>query len=89
VRRLSPRECARLQSVPDSFIWPEKLTKTAMYRIVAHGWACGIAKALSAALAAADPLSRTCVDLFCGGGLGACGWHGRAWTYQSAREDVA
>jgi site-specific DNA-cytosine methylase len=89
VRRLTPLECARLQSVPDDFIWPEKLTKTAMYRIVGNGWSCGIAKALSAALAAADPLSRTCVDLFCGGGLGACGWHGRAWTYEPRKEGVA
>jgi site-specific DNA-cytosine methylase len=89
VRRLTPQECARLQSVPDSFVWPDKVTKTAMYRIVGNGWACGMAARMSEALAAADPGSRTVIDLFCGGGLGACGWHGRYWTYETAGEVAA
>lgn len=79
MRRLSPRECARLQSVPDDFVWPAWVSKSAMYRIVGNGVACGIATHLSRALADADPQSRTVLDLFCGGGLWACGWHGRAW----------
>lgn len=79
MRRLSPRECARLQGVPDDFVWPAGVSKSAMYRIVGNGWACPMARALSECFAAADPESRTVIDLYCGGGLGACGWHGRAW----------
>jgi site-specific DNA-cytosine methylase len=82
VRRLTPDECARLQSCPDDMAWPKGITKTAKYRIVGNGWACGIAWALSQALAAADPESKTVIDLFAGGGLGALGWHGRYWSYQ-------
>jgi hypothetical protein len=88
VRRLTPLECLRLQSGPDDFAWPNKITKTAMYRVVGNGWASGMAAQMSAALAAADPGSRAVVDLFCGGGLGACGWHGRYWAYDVAREAV-
>ena len=37
----------------------------------------------------ADPQSRTVIDLFCGGGLGAVGWHGRAWRYEPAETEAA
>lgn len=84
VRRLTPVECLRLQSGPDDFAWPDKITKTAMYRVVGNGWACRMGAVFSEAFALADPDSRTVIDLFCGGGLGACGWHGRAWTYAAA-----
>lgn len=87
MRRLSPRECARLQSVPDDFVWPDAVSKSARYRIIGNGVACGIVVHLSRALAEADPLSCTVVDLFCGGGLWACGWHGRAW--RAEREAVS
>ena len=63
--------------------WPAGISKTAMYRVIGNGWACGIAAALSRALATADPESKTTVDLFCGGGLGALGWNGRYWTLNS------
>jgi site-specific DNA-cytosine methylase len=86
VRRLTPLECLRLQSGPDDFRWPEGITKTAMYRVVGNGWACGIAAHLGRALGDADPKSRTVIDLFCGGGLGACGWHGRYWTFAAHAE---
>ena len=79
MRRLSPRECARIQGVPDDFVWPAGVSKSAMYRIIGNGWSCAVAKALSECFAAADPESRTVIDLYSGGGLGACGWHGRAW----------
>ncbi|MFZ2880842.1 MAG: DNA cytosine methyltransferase, partial [Phototrophicaceae bacterium] len=85
MRRLSPMECARLQSVPDDFVWPESVSKSARYRIIGNGVACGIAVHLSRAIAEADPKSRTVLDLFCGGGLWACGWHGRSWTHKEAR----
>jgi site-specific DNA-cytosine methylase len=88
VRRLSPLECARLQSVPDDFRWPSSITKTAAYRIIGNGWASLMAKQMSESLAAADPKSRTVIDLFCGGGLGAIGWHGRGWEYAPERQEV-
>lgn len=81
VCRLTPIECLRLQSGPDDFKWPEKITKTAMHRIVGNGMASGMMHHLAQAFAATDPKSKTMIDLFCGGGLGACGWHGRYWTY--------
>ena len=83
VRHFTPEECARLQSMPDDFVWPEKFAKTQKYRIIGNGWASGMAQHLSRAFKAADPASRTVIDLFCGGGCGAVGWHGRSWTYRS------
>jgi site-specific DNA-cytosine methylase len=91
IRRLTPLECFRIQSGPDDFIWPKGITKTAMYRVVGNGWASGMAARMSAALAMADKRARTVIDLFCGGGLGACGWHGRYWSYAvpTAGQEVA
>lgn len=83
VRRLTPLECARLQSAPDDFRWPAGISKTAMYRVIGNGWACAHAAAFSRAMAEADPQSKTVIDLFCGGGLGAVGWHQRYWSYES------
>lgn len=80
VRRLAPLECARLQSVPDSFVWPDGFKKSHAYRVIGNGWASGMAAAMSRSLGDADPDSRSVVDLFCGGGLGAVGWHGRYWS---------
>lgn len=84
VRRLAPLECMRLQSAPDTFVWPEKITKTAMYRICGNGQASLMVAHLSREMALSDPDSRTAIDLFCGGGLGACGWHGRFWSYEAS-----
>lgn len=86
IRRLTPTECARLQSMPDDFVWPESVKKTHRYRIIGNGWASLMAKRMSEAFRAADPSSRTVIDLFCGGGCGAVGWHGRAW--ELAREEA-
>ena len=80
-RRLTPWECCRLQSVPDSFVWPQDLGKTHAWRIVGNGWASRMGAVFAEAFALADHNSRTVIDLFCGGGLGACGWHGRYWKY--------
>lgn len=85
VRRLTPDECARLQSMPDDFRWPESVPKTHRYRIIGNGWSSLMARRMSEALAAADPESRTVIDLFCGGGCGAVGWHGRAWREKGGR----
>lgn len=84
VRRLTPDECLRLQSGPDDFTWPDKITKTAKYRVVGNGWACRMGAVFAEAFAMADPESLTVIDLFCGGGLGAVGWHGRFWSYGAA-----
>ena len=85
VRRLSPLECARLQSCPDDMRWPAKITKTAMYRIIGNGWNCAMAAKMGEALRQADPGSQTLIDLFCGGGLGAMGLHGRYWSWGGKR----
>lgn len=85
-RRLTPEECLRLQSAPDSFVWPEGITKTARYRVAGNGWACLMAWHLRRALERVDPASRTVLDLFCGGGLGAAGWHGRYWARAECAE---
>lgn len=82
IRRLTPLECLRLQSGPDDFRWPAGITKTAMYRIIGNSIPSGLAHALSEAVKAVDPEARTLVDLFCGGGIGAVGWHGRVWRYE-------
>lgn len=79
----------RLQSCPDDFRWPEGISRTAMYRVIGNGWACGHAAAFSRALALADPDSRTVMDLFSGGGLGAVGWHQRYWVYQQRKAGAA
>lgn len=79
VHRLTPDECARLQSVPDDFVWPAGMKDTPKYRIIGNGWACGMAKVIAECVRASDPDAVTVADLFCGGGLGAVGWHGRAW----------
>lgn len=88
VRRLTPGECARLQSCPPDWAWPSSVPKTARYRIVGNGWACGMAAAMARSLREADPEAVTVVDLFCGGGLGAAGWCGRYWQ-RAAREVTA
>lgn len=88
VRRLTPLECLRLQSGPDDFRWPEEIGKTAMYRVVGNGWSSTMGRVFADAFAAVDPESRTIVDLFCGGGLGAVGWHGKSWTYEPELEVV-
>ena len=97
IRRLTPYECARLQScpgdfiwpdiatkpAPDDFVWPDGITKTAMYSVIGNGWSCAHSHAFSLAFALTDPESHTVVDLFCGGGLAAVGWHGRFWRYEA------
>lgn len=86
VRRLTALECALLQSVPDSFRWPEKISKTAQYRVIGNGVACGHGHAFSKAFSSVDPEAITVISLFCGGGLLDCGWHGRFWTFERPAE---
>jgi site-specific DNA-cytosine methylase len=83
VRRLTPDECMRLMSAPDNFKWPDKISKTAKYKIAGNGWACRMGAVFAQAFRRADSHSETVIDLFCGGGLGACGWHRRFWNYQA------
>jgi site-specific DNA-cytosine methylase len=80
-RRLSVLECARLQSVPDDYRWPDGVSKTNAYRIIGNGQACEQSRVLGEAIRTVDPECMTAVSLFCGGGLGDCGFEGRAWRY--------
>lgn len=82
IRRLLPTECLRLQSAPDDFKLPEGISKTNVYRIAGNGWASRMGHVMAQAFRAADHESVTVIDLYCGGGLGACGWHGRFWEYK-------
>lgn len=89
IRRLSPLECLRLQSGPDDFRWPSGIRQTHAYRIVGNGWASRMGAIFAEALHAADPQSRSVIDLFCGGGLGAVGWSGKFWRYPETESEVA
>lgn len=86
VRRLTPLECLRLQSGPDDFRWPEKISKTNQYKIVGNGVACGHGHAFAQAFASVDPEAITVISLFCGGGLLDCGWHRRFWSFERTTE---
>ena len=83
VRRLLVAECASLQTLPDDFIWPASVPKTARYRIIGNGWVAIMGHVFAQAFAAADPVSETVIDLFCGGGCGAVGWHGNFWQFEA------
>lgn len=84
VRRLTPLECMRLQSGPDDFKWPDGIGKTAMYRIVGNGQASLMVHRLRECMERVDPDAKTVIDLYCGGGVGHVGWHGRKWEYEPA-----
>lgn len=81
-RRLTPGECLRLMTAPDDFVFPASVKKTNQYKVIGNGWCSIMGHVFAQAFAKADPESRTVIDLFCGGGLGACGWHGRFWSYE-------
>lgn len=36
IRRLTPTECARLQTIPDWYVW--KCSDTQQYRMLGSGW---------------------------------------------------
>lgn len=36
IRRLTPTECARLQTIPDWYVW--KCSDTQQYRMLGNGW---------------------------------------------------
>lgn len=84
VRRLTTWEVARLMSMPDDFRWPEKITKTAKYKIIGNGQCSLMVHHLARALQQADPQSHTVISLFCGGGVGDCGLRGKYWSYETA-----
>lgn len=51
-RRFTVRECLRIQSAPDWYVFPEDISLSAQYRIVGNGVACRVAWYLGRALAA-------------------------------------
>ena len=81
MRNFTPREGQRIQSMPDEFRWPLGIGITNKSRIIGNGWASRMGDVFADAFRAVDPESRTVIDLFCGGGLGAVGWHGRYWSF--------
>lgn len=87
-RRLLPSECLRLQSAPDDFVFPDAVGKTHRWRIAGNGWASRMGQVFGEVFKLVDPRLRTVIDLFCGGGLGAIGWHGRAWQFRQERQCV-
>lgn len=50
-RRFTVRECLRIQSVPDTYVFPEDMSLSAMYRVVGNGVASRVAYLLGIALA--------------------------------------
>lgn len=50
-RRFTVRECMRIQSVPDSYVFPDSMSLSAMYRVVGNGVASRVAYHLFKALA--------------------------------------
>mgnify|MGYP005931172443 CR=1 FL=1 len=42
VRRLTPTECARLQTIPDWYVW--KCSETQIYRMLGNGWTVEVIK---------------------------------------------
>jgi len=50
IRKLTPRECARLQGYPDSFILPDILPKTALYKQTGNSVSVPVIKAVAANL---------------------------------------
>lgn len=81
VRRLTPAECSRLMSMPDDFKWPDQISKTAKYKIIGNGQASLMAHHMAQALKKTDPNSETIISLFCGGGVGDVGFHGKYWEF--------
>lgn len=42
IRRLTPTECARLQTIPDWYKW--ECSDSAAYKLLGNGWTCEIIK---------------------------------------------
>ena len=73
-------------SALDSFVWPAGISKTAKYRICGNGQASLMTHHLGMALRRSDPKLDTVISLFCGGGLGDCGVHGKFWEMKATME---
>lgn len=43
IRRLTPTECARLQTIPEWYDW-EGMSDSARYRALGNGWTCEVIK---------------------------------------------
>lgn len=87
MRRMTVAECMRVMSGPDDFRWPDGIPKERQLSIVGNGWPSLLAWHMRWALWRSHAESRTVLDLFAGGGLGACGFAGRFW--HASREAFA
>jgi len=47
IRKLTPRECARFQGFPDSFVLPDTLNKTALYKQIGNSVSVPVVEALA------------------------------------------
>lgn len=43
IRRLTPTECAHLQTIPEWYDW-EGMSDTQKYRVLGNGWTCEVIK---------------------------------------------
>ena len=41
IRRLTPTECARLQTIPEWYDW-EGMSDSQRYRVLGNGWTCSV-----------------------------------------------
>lgn len=81
---MTPDDALRIMSVPSYFKWAEKQSKSSKWHIVGNGWASKMGTIFAEAFKKVDPQSYTVIDLFCGGGLGAIGWHD--WQVQALKK---
>lgn len=44
IRRLTPKECMNLQSVPEWYKWHPKISESQQYKMLGNGWNCAVIK---------------------------------------------
>lgn len=52
IRKITPRECARLQGFPDSFVLPEELSQSRLYKMIGNSVTVGVIKRIALAIKA-------------------------------------
>lgn len=82
-RNLTAWDCQVLMSAPGDYVWPREISRTTKYRILCNGQTSILTHALMQAMLAVDKELKTHISLFCGGGIGDCGLHGRYWEFEA------